>query len=298
MTRHGAGRPAAMARVSPRRRLLLGAVAASVAASIAPRTWGQADAAEPGSAPEEPNPLALSLGTLGPRLIAAGAIDTARFIAACARAGEPLDAKRMQLLSAGSDAPLAMDRSSAHFLLNFLWALGLANDNPILTRGPMLQNGFSRVAGYASTGGWTLAARPVMEIYARSPLIALSAEQQQRLEELSASVYRPCCDNPTRFPDCNHGMAMLGLLTLLAAEGRDVKALFLAAKTANRFWFPQQTLQLARYVEATRGVRYAQLDVREATGRTLFSASGFRAIAAWYNAREPRTPANGSRCAP
>jgi hypothetical protein len=42
--------------------------------------------------------------------------------------------------------------------------------------------------------------------------------QQKRLEEVTIGVFRPCCDNPHAFPDCNHGMAMLGLLELMARD--------------------------------------------------------------------------------
>jgi hypothetical protein len=136
-----------------------------------------------------------------------------------------------------------------------------------------------------------------MDVYARLPLIPLTAAQQERLEEVATSVYRPCCDNATSFPDCNHGMAMLGLLAHLAADGRDAAVLFAAARAANRHWFPQQSAQLALYVQASRGVEYARLDPREAGGRTLFSASGFGKVTAWLTEHGLAGPANGASCA-
>lgn len=279
----------------PRRRLLgaLGAVALSstVPAVAQPRT------AASFSPLQDSRALQVTLGQLGPQLVAAGVIDLARFADACARAGEPLDGLRRRALVQGSDSPMTIDASNAHFLLNFLWAVGLANANPILTQGPMVSNGLARVPGYASTGGWTLTSRAVMEIYARLPLITLTETQQARVNEAAAGIYRPCCDNPTSFPDCNHGMAMLGLLTLAAAEDRGLDALFLAAKAANRWWFAPQVEQVARYVQASRGIEYSRLDPRQAGGQALFSASGLRAVASWLSQRGLGAPARGGSCA-
>ena len=92
-------------------------------------------------------------------------------------------------------------------------------------------------------------------------------------------------------------MAMLGLLTLLAAENRDVDSLFLAAKIANRFWFPPQVAQVAGYVQAARGVDYPRLDGREAGSRALFSASGLRQVVAWLQEHGLAAPAGGGSCA-
>ena len=58
-----------------------------------------------------------------------------------------------------------------------------------------------------------------MEHYSKHALIALTAEEQDLVNRVSLNIYRPCCNNPTYFPDCNHGMAMLGLLELMAAQG-------------------------------------------------------------------------------
>jgi hypothetical protein len=111
-------------------------------------------------------------------------------------------------------------QENQHFLLNLFWAFGLANQNRVLTEGQMMSNGKEEVVRFASTGGWTLARKPLLEIYSRYPIVSLTEEQQKRLEEVAQGVYRPCCDNPTHFPDCNHGMAMLGLLELMASRGQ------------------------------------------------------------------------------
>ena len=142
----------------------------------------------------------------------------------------------------------------------------------------MVQNSNGHFERFASTDGWTLAAKPVIELYASLDLIPLTAEQQKRVEEVATAVYRPCCDNSTLFPDCNHGMAMLGLLELMASRGATTDQMFEAAKYINAFWFPQQTLEIAIYIQTNDWVDFATADPREVVGKSLSSASGFKAV--------------------
>jgi hypothetical protein len=192
--------------------------------------------------------------------------------------GAPLSKQQISLLMKGSNDPVVISKENQHFLLNLFWALGLANRNKILTEGPMMRNGKDQVVNFASTGGWTIGAKPVAELYASQPILTLTGEQQKRLEEVSAGVYRPCCDNPTHFPDCNHGMAMLGLLELMASQDASVDEMFEAAKYVNAFWFPQQTLELAVLFKTVNNAEFARLDARQAVGRQLSSGSGFQAV--------------------
>ena len=82
----------------------------------------------------------------------------------------------------------------------------------------MVQSSNGHFEKFSSTGGWTLAAKPITELYASLDLIPLTAEEQKMVEEVAAAVYRSCCNNSTFFPDCNHSMAMLGLLELMASH--------------------------------------------------------------------------------
>jgi hypothetical protein len=187
---------------------------------------------------------------------------------------------------------------NSHFLLNFFWAVGLSNKNTILTEGPMVQNANGHVENFASTGGWTLAAKPVSELYASMDLISLTAEQQARVEEVAAGVYRPCCGNATLFPDCNHGMAMLGLLELMASQDASSDQMFAAAKYVNAYWFPQQTLETAIFLKAKGNVDFAQADARVITGEQFFSASGSSQMHAMLQSEGllPAAPDNGGGC--
>jgi hypothetical protein len=242
--------------------------------------------------------LPASFGTSGPQLLDAGAIDYDRFVQLYAEAGQPLTEQQLEILSKGSEAPVVIDRENAYFLLNFFWALGLTNRNTLLTEGPMKQYSQGDIGNFASTGGWTIGTKPAIELYASAPIITLTPEQQARLEEVAQAVYRPCCDNPTTFPDCNHGMAMLGLLELMAAQGATADEMFTAAKYVNAFWFPQQTLEMAVLYKASRGQDFAEVDARELVGPNISSGTGFQAVHQWLvtNKLLDQTPDRGSKC--
>ena len=222
--------------------------------------------------------LLVSYGDLGPRLLESGAIDYNTFAAIYEKSNNPLSTDQVDILQSGSGEQIVITAENAHFLLNFFWAVGLVNNNPILADGPIVQNSNGHFEKFASTGGWTLGAKPITELYASLDLIPLTAEQQKRVEEVATAVYRPCCNNSTFFPDCNHGMAMLGLLELMASQGDTTDQMFEAAKYINAFWFPQQTLEIAIYIQTNDWVDFATADPREVVGKSLSSASGFKAV--------------------
>jgi hypothetical protein len=224
--------------------------------------------------PEAGYTLPVTYGSLGPQLVQAGVIDYVAFQNVMTTGGDPLSAQQLKMLTQGSDEQIVITRENAHFLLNFFWAVGLANRNPILTEGAMVQNSGGQIERFASTGGWTLATKPITELYASLDLIPLTAEQQAQVKKVAAAVYRPCCNNPTLFPDCNHGMAMLGLLELMAAQGASTDEMFMAAKYVNAYWFPQQTLETAVYLQTNQNIDFADADARIVVSKELSSASG------------------------
>jgi hypothetical protein len=189
--------------------------------------------------------------------------------------------EQLAILTKASDKEIIFDRENAYFLLNFFWALGLANENPILTDGPIVEYSEGQVERFASTGGWTIAVKPITDVYASSQILSLSPAQQKRVDEVAKGVYRPCCNNPTHFPDCNHGMAMLGMLELLASQDASVEEMFTAAKYANAYWYPQQTLELSTFYKSTQGLDFSQIDSREIVGPNFSSGSGFQTVHQW-----------------
>ncbi|MHB8779504.1 MAG: hypothetical protein ACYC6R_17360 [Anaerolineales bacterium] len=218
--------------------------------------------------------LPVSYGNLGPQLMDADAIDYDAFMSVMALSGDAISNRQMDILKKGSDDKIVITAENAHFLLNFFWAVGLTNKNSILTKGPMVQYSEGQIDRFASTGGWTLATKPITEIYASLDLIPLTPEQQARVEQVAAAVYRPCCNNHTLFPDCNHGMAMLGLLEMMASQNATVDEMFNAAKYVNAYWFPQQNMETAIYLKSSEGKDFADVDAKFVVSDKLSSAAG------------------------
>jgi hypothetical protein len=138
-------------------------------------------------------PLPVGFGQLGPRLVAAGVIDPKAFAAALAVGDHPITPEQQALIEQGSDSPVVLEAGNAQFVLNFLWAVGLANQNPILLQGRMQEDGSEQVLRYASTAGWTLAAKPIAEVYAALPLTTLRSVFQVAREQVEAEKVPAAC---------------------------------------------------------------------------------------------------------
>ena len=272
--------------------------------------WGQDETAEEKQQKEvavlyeQVNPpdgfaLSVSYGDLGPRLIEGGVISYDAFAAIYENSGNPLSAAETEILKSGSDEKIVITADNAHFLLNFFWAVGLANKNSILTEGPMVQYSDGQVERFASTGGWTLATKPIIELYASLDLIPLTAEQQKLVEEVAAGIYRPCCNNHTLFPDCNHGMAMLGVLQLMASQGATSDEMFEAAKYINAYWFPQQTLETAIYLQLNQNLSFKDADAKLVVSEQFSSGSGAAMVHQDLQAKGllKQAPGQGGSCA-
>ena len=237
-------------------------------------------------------------GDIGPQLIAAGAINMPMFVDLYKQQNRPLTDVQMAILTKETASSVEINPENSYFMLNFFWALGLTNQNPILTDGPMMSGGIEQVGGYASTSGWTLGTKNSTELYASHKIVTLTEEQQSRLLEVATGVYRPCCNNPTHYPDCNHGMAMLGLLELMASQNASVDEMYEAAKYVTAFWYPQQMLEVATMFKATKNVDYAKADARQVVSDQYASGSGFQAVHQWLstNGLLQEAPSSGGSC--
>lgn len=226
--------------------------------------------------------LPIRWGSVGSELVGAGAIDLEKFGAIYSERGDFPEELRV-LLTSSNAGTLVMTQENSSYLLNLFWAFGLANENPLLMQGRMTDGkgltgeGITLAARFASTGGWTLAKGDAMEHYSRHALVRLTPEQQVLVERVAENIYRPCCNNPTSFPDCNHGMAMLGLLELMAANGTGEAELYRVALRVNAYWFPDTYLTIAKYL-TQQGKRWQDADPRELLGREYSSASGYQRI--------------------
>ena len=229
--------------------------------------------------PSEGIVLPILWGDIGLKMIRAGVIDAEKFESIYIQQ-DGLDEEIQQLLYGTNNGYLKITPKNSRLILNLLWALGLSTKNSILENGPMAQYG--NIGNFASTGGWTLAKGTPMEHYSRHRFIVLNKEQQALVERVSKNVYRPCCNNPTHFPDCNHGMAMLGLLELMAAQGVSEQEMYKVALQVNSYWFPNAYLTIAKYLES-KNIVWDEADPKAILGYNFSSASAYRQILTYLN---------------
>ena len=222
--------------------------------------------------------LPVSWGMLGVRLVADGVIDATKLKALYG--GRDIWPDEYQALLLGqNDGKLVITKENSGYLLNLFWALGLANKNPILDSGEMTNPVYGGAQNFASTGGWTLAQGSAMDHYSRHKFFDLTPEQQALVDKVSKGIYRPCCGNSTHFPDCNHGMAMLGLLELMASQGVNEQDMWKAALAVNSYWFPDTYLTIATY-KKSQGIDWKNVDPKEVLGVNYSSAQGYAEVAA------------------
>ena len=90
----------------------------------------------------------------GYRMVEAGIIDKEKMKKLYETRGGWSD-NMEQLLSEEGDENLVMTEENAGEWLNILWAMGISNNNPILTEGPMNSEEYGgQPERFASTGGW------------------------------------------------------------------------------------------------------------------------------------------------
>jgi len=234
--------------------------------------------------------LPVTWGDLGKKMADAGVIDKTAFEALYSNRGG-LASDMKPLLDSQDNGQIVMTSQNAGVLLNLFWVLGLSTKNPILDNGPMQNPQYGGAANFASTGGWTLAKGNIMTHYSAHQFMTLTADEQKLVEGVAKGIYRPCCRNSVYFPDCNHGMAMLGLLELMASQGATEDMMYKAALAVNSYWFPDMYLTIARYFES-KGSLWSTVDPREALGSVYSSAQGYAKIQTLI-APEPPTQSQG-----
>lgn len=181
------------------------------------------------------------------------------------------------LLYKGSDNYVKITPENSGILLNVLWALGLTNKNEILEKGPMVDKRYGGARNFASTGTWLLAKGNAMDYYSKYQFVNLSPKQQALVEEVSKNIYHPRCDNSTYFPYCNHGMAMLGLLELMASQNISEQDMYKTALAVNSYWLPDTYLTIAYYMNK-KGLAYEKQKPQNILGHNFSSASGYSQI--------------------
>ena len=221
--------------------------------------------------------LPVNYGDLGPKLVKAGVIDLTKFETNFASAGGLTDEEK-EILSGKGDNPIRIDGKNATFVVDFFWALGLSNRNAILQKGPMAKDA-TPIDQFASTAGWTLGKKSGVTYYSKYSILSLTEDQQKVVEEVTGNVYRPCCGNSAAFPDCNHGMAILGLTEVLASQGYTADQIYPMLLKFQVYWFPQTYLDLASYWQI-KGQSWSSLSAKMLLGSDFSSGQGFSRIQA------------------
>mgnify|MGYP001573817367 CR=1 FL=1 len=222
--------------------------------------------------PKEGMVLPVKWGEIGPRLVEIGVIDLEKFNKAS------LTDEQKKILTEGGEEFIKIDSSNSHFVVNMLWALGLAQKSIVYEEGPMGKEQKSRVGNFASTGGWTLGQGDAVRYLNQYELIPLTAEEQQKVAEIAKNVYRPCCGNSTWFPDCNHGMAALAAIELMVSESVPEEQIYKYILALNSYWFPDTYIVTATYF-ARQGVQWKDVDAKLVLGKDFSSAQGAREVA-------------------
>ena len=81
--------------------------------------------------------------------------------------------------------------------MNLFWAFGLANKNPILETGEMMDPEYGGAGNFALlvVGRFPKEIQWIIIVIITS-CFDLTPEQQALVDKISRGVYRPCCGNP------------------------------------------------------------------------------------------------------
>jgi hypothetical protein len=248
----GASLDAPKTRLTRRRLILLAAagsigLSAELAATAIRRSGRERPAVKPAPdiyqrvVPEKGVATSVMFGDALQKVIAAGALDPEKLRAQ----GRALPHWVERLLAGPSEEPIFLTRERAPYLVNLLWPIGPSN-RAVFNRSSPINT--AELAGFASTGGWTLGRAPSGHVYFNAvDAVPLTERQAFLALAVATNTFRPCCDNSTFFQDCNHGSALLGLIELAVSQGATAEAVYRIAATANSYWFPAEYARTAQY---------------------------------------------------
>ncbi len=225
--------------------------------------------------PQEGYQLAVTWNDIGKQLLETGVIDKSKYEKIYKN--EPQSENYMKYLTHYSSDGMTINEQNSRFLVNTLWALGLVNKSKILDEGSMKTYGKGSFMNFASTGGWNLGTKETSILYSSSRLIELTPQQEELVKKIALNIYRPCCNNHTEFPDYNHGMAALGYIELAVKQGVPEKQIYKDLLALNSFWFPQNYVELAAYMNKN-GTQWKDVDAKLALSSQYSSAQGAQQI--------------------
>lgn len=208
-------------------------------------------------------------GDAAKKLINSGALNETTLEQAVNQNGQLMTAEELKILNGTSTDNIMLNSTDTSFALYVLWAIGINNNNSIINSGPLMKYG-GNPDQFASTGGY--ASLGVLHLGGMN-LISLTPSEQAIVNYTAANTYRPCCNNPTSMPDCNHGAAALGLIELMASQGNNMTATFNAVRAFNSFQYPQQYIDIGVYLES-KGVSFDSVPAAAVLSFNASSASG------------------------
>jgi len=230
-------------------------------------------------------------GDMGKKLVNTGAIDLAKFEE---RYGG-LNEDQMNILQGDNVGEIVFRQDNIGFWTNVLWALGLTQKSKVLDEGPMVTKAEEvPVENYASTSGWTLGTKEAMQLYSSERFVELTGEEEDLVNKVAGNIFRPCCGNSTAYPDCNHGMAVLGLLELMAAQGATEEEMYEASLAFNSYAFESTYINIAAHFDQ-EGVSWNSVDPAEVLSAGFSSGSGAAEIAQRVG-DIPGAPKRGASC--
>ena len=215
----------------------------------------------------------VKLNNVVPKLVASGAINLTKVEELY---GGNLTQQELDILTKPSYTNLTLNSSNANFYLLIFWGLGISNKNQVLDNFSTLANASnSSVANFASTGGWTLGTSSNSMVYFNKlNLVSLTPLEQNEMYDVATHSYRPCCNNPTAFPDCNHGAALLALTELGASEGLNESQLYTLDLQAQTLWFPSYY--------ATTALELSYKNVSYWNNPKLVLGANYSSASGWY----------------
>ena len=244
--------------------------------------------------PRDGVPTGIVFGNSIQKLIAAGVLDPGKFRASAKILPDWVE----RVLKGPSDDPIVFSGQTASYLVDLLWPLGLATKTSFNEKSPIAT---LNIAGFASTGGWTLGREQNGYVYFnRVAAIDMTDQQEVAALRVATTTFRPCCNNSTFFQDCNHGSALLGLIELAASQGVTLEGLYRVALTANAFWFSDYYAKTALLLSHFYRVSWKDVTPSLILGRKFSSLSGWEKNVAERlrraNLRLPGEPTNPQAC--
>ncbi len=218
--------------------------------------------------PKEGFTIEATWGDTISKMVKAGVLDEGKLNSILSsRYGQSLTAEQKKLLeSENSNENLTINLNNGVFMMYILWVIGKDNDNPIQKNSPFAKYFNNYDIGVGKAG------------YADTQLLSLTPEQQKIAENVALNSYRPCCGNPSGWPDCSHGFAALGLIELMASQGYSENEIFNAFVKFNSVWYPSTYVKNAIYFNITENKTWSEVDRKEVAGKQFSSASGTYAV--------------------